>query len=266
MAPMFVKASGLFCAKEEAMARARKWGLAAVLAVALSGAAAAETVTIFAAASLKTALDNLKPLAEAATGQRLRMVYAGSAALARQIEQGAPADIFVSATVNWMDHLQERGGVEAIERVELLGNSLVLIGQAAEPQLSFDHAASFGEGRIAMGLTKAVPAGIYGRAALESLGLWQALHGRVVETDNVRAALALVARGEARYGIVYASDARAEPKVQILLSFPKNSYGPIVYPAALLTENGSSAFAFLQSEAAWAAFEAQGFLRVETQE
>ena len=117
-----------------------------------------------------------------------------------------------------------------------------------------------------MGLTKAVPAGIYGRAALESLGLWQALHGRVVETDNVRAALALVARGEARYGIVYASDARAEPKVQILLSFPKNSYGPIVYPAALLTENGSSAFAFLQSEAAWAAFEAQGFLRVETQE
>ena len=245
------------------MARAGKWGLAALLAVVLSGAAAAETVTVFAAASLKTALDSLKPEAEAATGQELRLVYAGSSALARQIEQGAPADIFISANVEWMDHLQERGRVEATQRVDLLGNSLVLIGREAEPDLHLGDAARFGEGRIAMGLTKAVPAGIYGRAALERLGLWEPLKARVVETDNVRAALALVARGEARYGIVYASDAVAEPKVQVLLSFPEDSHRPIVYPAARLTENGAATFAFLQSEAAWAQFAAQGFLRIE---
>ena len=181
----------------------------------------------------------------------------------RQIEQGAPADIFISANVEWMDHLQERGRVEAAQSVDLLGNSLVLIGREAEPDLHLGDAARFGEGRIAMGLTKAVPAGIYGRAALERLGLWEPLKARVVETDNVRAALALVARGEARYGIVYASDAVAEPKVQVLLSFPEDSHRPIVYPAARLTQNGAATFAFLQSEAAWAQFAAQGFLRIE---
>ncbi|MCW1956299.1 MAG: molybdate ABC transporter substrate-binding protein [Roseobacter sp.] len=246
------------------MARAIKWGVSALLAVALASAALrAETVTVFAAASLKTALDSLTPEAEAATGHALRMVYASSAALARQIEQGAPADIFISANPDWMDHLEGRGTIKAARRINLLGNSLVLIGGAAEPAPRLEEAQSFAKGRIAMGMTRAVPAGIYGRAALESLGLWPALRGRIVETDNVRAALALVSRGEARYGVVYASDAVADPKVRVLLGFPDDSHDPIIYPAVSRSEQGADVLAFLQSEAAWRVFEAQGFLKVE---
>ncbi|MCV2894178.1 molybdate ABC transporter substrate-binding protein [Lentibacter sp. XHP0401] len=247
------------------MAWAGKWSLGALLAVALGSAAAAERVTVFAAASLKTALDDLKPEILAATDHELRLVFAGSSTLARQIEQGAPADIFISANVGWMDHLQERGKIDAASRLDLLANSLVFIGREAEPDLNFEDAASFGEGRIAMGLTQAVPAGIYGREALTSLGLWEALKAQVVETDNVRAALALVAMGEARYGVVYGSDAVAEPKVQVLLGFPSESHSPIVYPAALVggSEAAAEVLTFLQSDTAWSVLGAQGFIKLE---
>lgn len=251
------------------MARAGKWSLAALLAVTLGNAVWAESVTIYAAASLRTALDTLAPEVEAATGHDLRFAYAGSSKLARQIEQGAPADLFISANIEWMDYLQARGEIVAPSRVDLLSNTLVLIGREEAPDISLEQANSFGVERIAMGLTRAVPAGIYGREAMETLGLWEALRAQVVETDNVRSALALVARGEARFGIVYASDALAEPKVLVLKTFPETSHSKIVYPAASVAGAGDAAgevLAFLQSDAAWQTFATQGFLKVEQAE
>ncbi|WP_439109182.1 molybdate ABC transporter substrate-binding protein [Lentibacter sp.] len=235
--------------------------LALWFAVMLGNAALADRVSIFAAASLKTALDEIAPLIEAETGHELRLVYAGSSTLARQIEQGAPADLFISANVAWMDHLQINGKVDASNRVDLLSNELVLISRLPAPDLRLGDASSFGPGRIAMGLVSAVPAGIYGREALETLGLWGALQSQVVQTDNVRAALALVARGEARFGLVYASDAVAEPKVQVVLQLPSDTHSPIIYPVGRLSPSEAAAdvLASLQGAAAQRVFEAQGF-------
>ncbi len=236
--------------------------LAALLMLCAS-AASAQTVTVFAAASTKTALDEVAARYAEATGNRAVVSLAGSSALARQIEAGAPADVFISANTDWMDRLEAQGLVDPASRRDLLGNTLVLIATGGDPVAitpDLDLPAMLGEGRLAMALVDAVPAGIYGKAALESLGLWQGVAPRVAQADNVRAALALVASGEAPLGITYATDAQAEPRVRVLGTFPPESHAPIVYPVAAVNGADSLDFLnFLRSPSARAAFEAQGF-------
>lgn len=228
----------------------------------------ADTVTVFAAASLTTALTEIAAGFEAATGHDLVVSLAGSSALAQQIRQGAPADIFISASTDWMDVIAAEGLIEADGRFDLLGNSLVLI--AHEPDAApveigpgFDLAARLGDGRLAMALVDAVPAGIYGKAALEHFDLWDSVADRVAQTDNVRAALALVGLGEAPYGIVYATDANAADHVTVIATFPPESHPAIVYPVADLAGRDNPAEAafitYLRGEAARAAFARQGF-------
>ncbi len=240
-----------------------------LLALPLSGRAAAEGVVVFAAASLKTALDGVAADFMAETGQTVTISYAGSNNLAKQIMEGAPADIFISASVEWMDEVAEAGLIAPGTRRDLLGNRLVLIanGKDATPvQIGpgFELAGLLGDGRLAMALVDAVPAGQYGKEALETLSVWDQVAPLVVQTDNVRAALALVSRGEAPYGIVYASDAVADANVTVVVTFPYDSHKPIVYPAALLagaTDPADRAFFdALFTEAAAARFAAQGFL------
>jgi len=225
---------------------------------------------VFAAASLKEAMDAAAAAHTAAGGPPVQVSYAASPALARQIEQGAPADVFISADLAWMDWLDGRGLVDAGSRRELLGNSLVLVAPAGGDVAPLDLAAGtepvlarLGSGRIAMALVEAVPAGGYGRQAFESLGLWQALAPRVAEGDSVRAALLLVARGEAPLGVVYASDAVAEPRVRVVASFPAASHAPIVYPAARVAASrhaGAATFVdWLASPVAADTFRRHGF-------
>ncbi|WP_099824846.1 molybdate ABC transporter substrate-binding protein [Oceaniglobus indicus] len=218
-------------------------------------------VTIFAAASLKTALDEI---AAGVDDPVLTISYAGSSTLARQIEQGAPADIFISANTDWMNRLESTGLIVPGTRTDLLGNSLVLISHqprtldlTADPDL----AGALNGGRLAMALVNAVPAGIYGKAALTSLGLWEDVAPSVAQADNVRAALALVALGEAPLGVVYATDANAELRVHVTATFPADSHAPIVYPLAAIRRNDEidTALEILQGPAAAAIFEAQGF-------
>ena len=215
---------------------------------------------MFAASSLKTARDEI---AAGWSDDRVVLSYAGSGALARQITQGAPADVFISANVAWMDALEAGGQVQPETRVTLAGNRLVLIGGAAAAPVVLGPDLDLGDGRLAMALVAAVPAGIYGKAALTSLGLWERVAGQVVQADSVRAALALVASGAVPYGVVYATDAQAEPRVRVLGTFPEDSHPPILYPAALTARAQSGAFLdYLTSDAAWAVFAAQGFVRV----
>src|SRR6056297_1311874 len=224
---------------------------ATVLAVAAPAMALADEVTVFAAASMTNAMAEIEERFEAATGHDLVVSLAGSSAIARQIQQGAPADIFISANPGWMDTLEADGLVAKGTRFDLLNNSLVLIahGPGAAPVAigpEMDLAGLLGDGRLAMALVDAVPAGIYGKAALESLGLWEDVAPRVAQTDNVRAALALVALGEAPYGIVYATDARAEDGVTVVGRFPADAHPPIVYPAAgIAGRTGPAASALL---------------------
>lgn len=229
----------------------------------------AERVTVFAASSLKPALDALQEPFEAQSGDGLALVYAGSSALARQIIQGAPADVFISANVSWMDVLEDKGRLHPDTRADLLENTLVLIAPAPAEPAPID-ALGESRGRIAMGLVQAVPAGIYGREALEYYGLWDRVSERVVQTDSVRAALALVARGEARFGLVYRTDALHEPRVDVVSPVPSSAHTRIVYPAARIGGSGDSAarfMTFLQGETAAKIFEAQGFrLTTESQE
>lgn len=239
----------------------------AFAAALLPGMAAAERVTVFAAASTRTALDEIAAGFEAETGHEVTLSFAGSSALARQIERAAPADIFISAHPDWMDHLEKAGLIEPASRVDLLGNRLVIVahGSAAPVTIgpSMDLAAMLGEGRLAMALVEAVPAGIYGRAALEHFGLWDDVASRVAQADNVRGALALVALGEAPLGIVYATDAAAEPRVTAIGTFPEDSHPPIRYPAARVAGRDSAAadafLAHLAGPGACASFEAEGF-------
>lgn len=227
---------------------------------------------LFAAASLRNALDEIAAAYRAETGRAVRVSYAASSALARQIEAGAPADLFLSADRDWMDYLERRGLIRAGTRADLLTNRLVLIAPKDSPVRAaiapgFPLAALLGEGRLAMADTSAVPAGKYGRAALQALGVWDAVEGRIGQADNVRAALALVSRGEAPLGIVYRTDAVADPKVTILDIFPEDSHPRIVYPAALTAHaegrgggTGAADFlAFLKSPEAEAAFRRHGF-------
>jgi molybdate transport system substrate-binding protein len=246
----------------------RRLALASVFAATLAMPASAEEVVVFAAASLKTALDAVAAEFEAETGHDVTVSYAGSGQLAKQIIQGAPADIFISAAENWMDEVERAGLVVAGTRADLLGNQLVLIahGKGAAPveiAAGFDLAGMLGDGRLSMAMVEAVPAGQYGKAALESLGIWASVEGSVAQSENVRAALALVSAGEAPFGIVYASDAVADDNVTVVGRFPAESHAPIVYPAALLTEAADAADrAFLEAlsgDGADAIFAAQGF-------
>ena len=240
--------------------------IAAALSVWAPGARAAE-VLVFAAASLKTALDEVAAEWTAQTGVEAGVSYAASSALARQIEEGAPAEVFLSADLDWMDHLEERELIVAESRRDLLGNRLALIAEgreAAPVEIApgFDLAGMLGEGRLAVAEVASVPAGRYAKAALESLGVWEAVEPKLAQAENVRAALAFVAQGEAPYGIVYATDAGAEDNVTVVGTFPEESHPRIVYPGALVAGAGPEAAAFLDhlsGPEARAAFEAQGF-------
>lgn len=246
----------------------RRLAFATVLAATLATPALAEEVVVFAAASLKDALDAVAADFQAETGNTVTISYAGSNALAKQIMEGAPADIYISAAVNWMDEVEKAGLVVPGTREDILGNTLVLVahGKDAAPVEigpGFDLAALLGDGKLSMAMVDSVPAGQYGKESLEKLGIWSAVEGSVAQSENVRAALALVSTGEAPYGIVYASDAVADENVTVVGTFPNDSHKAIVYPAALLTGAADAADkAFMQalsSDAADAKFTAQGF-------
>ena len=207
-----------------------------VLSLALP--AQADQITVFAAASLKGALDETAQAFSKNTGHQVAVSYAGSSVLARQIALGAPANVFISAHKDWMDVLQDEDRIVERSRKNIISNSLVLIAptQSTLSPNDIDDLATYLDGsRLAMGLLNAVPAGIYGKSALQSLGQWDALAPMVAQTDNVRAALALVALGQAPLGIVYNSDALAEPKVKTVLYFSSGTHPEITYPAALIS-------------------------------
>jgi len=245
--------------------------MAAIITVMSAVPARAERVTVFAAASLKNAMDEIANAFAEETDHTAVVSLAGSSALARQIQAGAPADVFISANTAWMDVLERDGLIRPQTRVDLLGNSLVLV--AADPNAppvaiapGFDLAKTLGDGRLAMALVNAVPAGMYGKAALQSLGVWQGVAPKVAQAENVRAALALVAAGEAPYGIVYATDATAQDDVTVVGTFPSRSHPPIVYPAAEIAGGDPAAtdlLKFLSGPSARAAFERQGFTVLE---
>ncbi len=243
--------------------------LGTVLALgALAGPVAAADVVVFAAASLKSALDQVARDWEASTGNRVQISYAGSGKLAKQILDGAPADIFLSAAPEWMDAVEADGMILPQTRRDLLGNRLVLVGHgrglaAVEIDRNLDLAALLGGEHLAMAFVDSVPAGQYGKAALEYLGQWAAVAPLVAQSDNVRAALALVDRGEAPLGIVYATDVRAATEVTVIGTFPAESHPPIRYPVALLAgsadpEDAAFLLALSSPEAA-AVFRAEGF-------
>lgn len=245
---------------------------AALLLAAASLPAAAAELTVFAAASLGTAMDEVAAAWQQETGDTVVVALAGSSELARQIRTGAPADVFISANTAWMNALEADGLVAPGTRVDLLGNRLVLIAHGGEaPPIEIapglDIADLLGEGRLAVALVDAVPAGIYAKAALENLGIWDDVAPQVAQADNVRAAMAFVAAGEAPMGIVYATDAAAEDAVTIVGTFPENSHPPIVYPAAAIaggdTDIATDFLAFLRGGAARVAFERQGFAVLE---
>jgi molybdate transport system substrate-binding protein len=241
--------------------------LALGLLLAPATAWAADPV-IFAAASLKTALDDVAKAYEAKTGHKVILSYAGSSALAKQIEQGAPADIFISADLDWMDYLAGKNLIKNETRRNLLGNRLVLVAPA-DSSLSikitpgFELAKALGNNRLVVADPASVPAGKYAKASLEKLGVWDSVKDKLAQAENVRAALAFIAQGEAPLGIVYQTDATAEPKVKIVDTFPADSHAPIIYPVAQTassTNPDASAFLdYLGSEDARKIFEGQGF-------
>jgi molybdate transport system substrate-binding protein len=242
--------------------------LAAALILTLSACAHADNLTVFAAASLKNALDGIVKTHTTGSGDKVTVSYAASSALAKQIEQGAPADIFISADLEWMDYLEKRSLIRPSSRVNLVRNRLVLVAPADSKAglrigPAFPLAATLGKERLAMADPDAVPAGRYGKAALEKLGVWKDVQSRVAAAGDVRAALLLVARGEAPLGIVYSTDAAVEPKVRVVDVFPENTHPPIVYPAALVAQGKSGSAAnflrTLREPAARAIFEKYGF-------
>ena len=250
----------------------RSFSALLLIAVSLASTAARAQddagLTVFAAASLKEALDEAAAAYRKQTGVPVRVSYAASSALARQIEQGAPADVFFSADLEWMDYLQQRNRLDVATRRSLLGNRLVLIApRASKARVDLKRPATLlaalGDGRLAVGQTRTVPAGKYAKASLESLSLWNGVRPRLAESESVRAALMLVARGETPLGIVYASDAKAEPGVRVVATFPEDSHPPIVYPvAALRGARAAQATRFVQwlaSPDADALFTKRGF-------
>jgi len=243
-------------------------GAALLLSPVQALAQAAAPVTVFAAASLKNALDDVGKAYTVRTGAQVRFSYAASSALARQIEAGAPADIFISADSDWMDYVAKRGLIVAASRRDLLSNHLALIAPADSKiririAKGMDLARALGDGRLALAGPD-VPAGKYARASLTALGVWASVEPKLAQADNVRGALLFVARGETPLGIVYDTDARIEPKVRIVGLFPDASHPPIVYPAALVARaaNGQAAsfLAFLKGPQAAGVFHRYGFI------
>jgi molybdate transport system substrate-binding protein len=250
--------------------RLLRTGLSLLAAVTTFAAQAADTtpVTVFAAASLKESMDEAGALYQKTTGTPVTVSYAASSTLAKQIEQGAPADVFISADLQWMDYLQERSLIDTASRRSLLGNGLVLVApkdSTAKLKVTQPGALlkALGDGRLAVGQTSSVPAGKYAKAALESLKLWEGVQGKLAESDSVRSALLLVSRGESPLGIVYTSDAAADPGVRVVDTFPESSHPPIVYPVATLkagTAPSRAAFVtWLGTAPARAIFEKRGF-------
>jgi molybdate transport system substrate-binding protein len=251
----------------------RLFGILLALAVAwalpLAFASAEENgLTVFAAASMKNALDDVDAAYTAKTGVKITASYAASSVLARQIGQGAPADVFLSADTDWMDYVTKQKAIKPDTRANLLGNSIVLIAPKDSPIANvtiasgFDLAKLSGRGRIATGDVNSVPVGKYAKAALEKLGAWPAAAPKFAMAESVRAALTLVARGEAVLGIVYSTDAKVEPEVKVVGTFPADSHPPIIYPVAATTFAGPGAdnyLAFLHSQAAKTIFEKYGF-------
>ncbi len=227
-----------------------------------------KTLTVFAAASMKNALDDVNAAFTKASGIKIVPSYAASSALAKQIENGAPADVFVSADQQWMDYLADKKAIKFDTRSNLLGNKLVLIapkdsklGNVTIGQ-GFDLAKLAGDGRIATGDVKAVPVGLYAKAALEKLGAWAAAEPKFAMADNVRAALLLVSRGEAALGIVYETDAKVEAGVNVIGTFPEGSHPPVTYPVAATASakpDVSAYLEFLRGKAAREIFEKYGF-------
>jgi molybdate transport system substrate-binding protein len=262
------------------MAISLVWSRRLVMAVILAAAFTLEPfasvsqaedgdVVVFAAASLKNALDEVaREWGAKSAGKKVAISYAASSALAKQIENGAPADIFASADLDWMDYLAKKGMIQPDTRVNLLGNRLVLVAPKdstakVEMRSKLDFAAALGDGRLAMANVDSVPAGKYGKAALQRLGAWDGVKDKLAQAENVRAALQLVARGEAPLGIVYQTDVASDPKVKVLATFPKDSHPPIIYPIAILKSSSNPAarsfFEFMRSGDAKGAFDKQGF-------
>jgi len=253
-----------------------KIALTAILTVsAATGFSAAarggepDTVTVFAAASTTNALNDIGKMFTGKGMGKFLPSFASSSTLAKQIENGAPANIFISADLEWMDYLEEKKMIVASSRTDLLGNRIVLIApsdsktEKVEIGPGFDLAKLLGNGRLAMGDPDHVPAGIYGKQALEKLGAWKSVERKLARTNDVRGVLALVERGEVTYGIVYATDAGVSDKVKIAGVFPEDTHKPIVYPVALVagkdTATAKSFFEFLKTNEAKAVFERYGF-------
>jgi len=243
---------------------------ATIVLMALSPfqATQAQDVVVFAAASLTNALDEAGQLFERQGGAHTKISYAASSALAKQIESGAPADMFISADLDWMDYLEQHHLIQTATRKNLLGNRLVLIAPAesdakAEIKPGLDLVGLLKGGRLAMADPDSVPAGKYGKAALEKLGVWNSVRAAVAPAETVRAALLFVSRRETPLGIVYATDAAADPRVKIVGVFPPDTHPPIIYPAALTADSKNASAArlleFLGSAAAKPIFEKQGF-------
>ncbi len=252
------------------MVKRRSWlGLALALPLVPGIARAQGTVVVFAAASLKNALDEIAAAWSKDTGKPTpKISYAASSALAKQIEQGAPADLFLSADLDWMDYVTGKNLIKPPSRFNLLGNKIVLIAPADSRTATLainggELAKALAGGRLSMAHVDSVPVGKYGKAALQKLGAWNDVKDHLAQAENVRAALLLVARGEAPLGIVYSTDAAAEPKVRIVATFPEDSHPPIIYPAALTKDSSSSDaktfLDFLRSAKARGSFEKQGF-------
>ncbi|WP_018411756.1 molybdate ABC transporter substrate-binding protein [Methyloversatilis thermotolerans] len=242
--------------------------VAAFLLTMLASVARADTLVVFAAASLTNALQDIGKSFEAQSGHTVKYSFAASSTLAKQIESGAQAQLFLSADEQWMDYLAERKLIVTDSRISLLGNSLVLVTPADSKATvalakGFDLAALLGDGRLATGDPAHVPVGKYAQAALTHLGVWRIAEPRLVRADSVRAALVLVERGEVPAGIVYSTDAAVTPKVRVAATFPADSHAPITYPAAIIAGQDSAAarafYTYLRSDAASTVFKRYGF-------
>jgi len=249
--------------------RIRTWGALCALSLLLPSTALAQNTTVFAAASLKNALDDVvRVYVSKAPAHKVVVSYAASSALAKQIESGAPADMFISADLDWMDYLEKKDLINPRTRQNLLKNRLVMIAPATSKTAlkigpKFALARTLGNDRLAMADPASVPAGKYGKAALEFLGVWNEVSARAAPAADVRAAMLLVSRGEAPFGIVYSTDAQVDKGVRIVDDFPENAYPPIIYPVALTSTSKAAAagefLKFITQGQARAIFEKYGF-------
>lgn len=246
-----------------------KYLIAATLIALSTHTALAADINVFAAASMKGTLDEIGAAYKAKTGNGIVATYAATGTLAKQIEAAAPADVFISADEQWMDKLAGENLIKADTRRDIAGNTLVLI-EAKDAKLTVkldDIATALGDSKLALADVASVPAGRYAKAALDKLGQWPKVEKSVVMQDNVRGALALVAKGEAKLGVVYSSDVLAEPKVEVAATFAEDTHTPIRYPAAVIAASqnaDASAFAaFLLGDEAQAIFKKDGFTLVK---